>query len=46
LHDLVADGLAEQIESHVRLTTRGRLLADAVGESIMMAMDVTDVETS
>lgn len=46
LHDLVADGLAEQVESLVRLTTRGRLLADAVGESIMMAMDTDDSETA
>ena len=42
LHDLVADGLAEKAGSRVRLTTRGRLLADSVGESIMMAMDAGD----
>ena len=42
LHHLVSDGLAEQVGSTVRLTTQGRLLADAVGESIMMAMDSAD----
>lgn len=43
LHDLVADGLAEQVGRHVRLTTRGRLLADAVGECIMQRMDSASV---
>ena len=39
LHQLVEEGLAEQSDARIRLTTRGRLLADAVGESIMLAMD-------
>lgn len=38
LHDLVADGLAEQQGARVRLTVRGRLLADAVGETVLTAM--------
>jgi len=38
LHDLIADGLAERSGSRVRLTVKGRLLADAVGESVLTAM--------
>lgn len=38
LHDLVTDGLAEQAEGRVRLTTAGRLVADAVGEAVLTAM--------
>lgn len=38
LHDLVAEGLAEQTEGRVRLTTAGRLLADSVGEAVLTAM--------
>jgi oxygen-independent coproporphyrinogen-3 oxidase len=40
LQDLVSDGLAEQIESCVRLTTAGRLVADAIGATVMEAMDL------
>lgn len=39
LSELVADGLAEKIQGKVRLTIRGRLLADAVGAAVMEAMD-------
>ncbi len=39
LNDLVAEGLAEKTAERVRLTTRGRLLADSVGEMIMSVMD-------
>lgn len=37
--DLVAESLAEQEGSRVRLTTAGRLLADSVGEMVLEAMD-------
>lgn len=37
LTDLVANGLAERTRSTVRLTDRGRLVADAVGAEIMDA---------
>lgn len=40
LHDLVADDLAEQHDGKIRLTVRGRLLADAVGEQILSVMAV------
>lgn len=36
---LVSDGLAESGGAGVRLTTRGRLLADAVGAELMTAFD-------
>src|SRR5690606_1120100 len=36
--NLVTDGLAERSGTRVRLTTRGRLVADSVGAAIMEAM--------
>jgi len=36
-HDLVNDGLAERAGAQLRLTVPGRLLADAVGASVMEA---------
>lgn len=39
LEDLREEGLAEQSGPRIRLTTAGRLLADAVGEMILSAMD-------
>lgn len=39
LAELESDGLAESVAGHVRLTTRGRLLADTVGSALMSAMD-------
>ena len=38
LIQLVADGLAEHVNRNIRLTSKGRLLADAVGGAIMEAM--------
>jgi oxygen-independent coproporphyrinogen-3 oxidase len=38
LNDLVSDGLAERRGDRVKLTVQGRLLADAVGASVMEAM--------
>jgi oxygen-independent coproporphyrinogen-3 oxidase len=40
LRRLKEDGLAERVEGRVRLTNRGRLLADAVGAEIMEAFSV------
>ncbi|GAB5562392.1 MAG: radical SAM family heme chaperone HemW [Synoicihabitans sp.] len=39
LDDLIEEGLAEKFEELTRLTVRGRLLADSVGEMVMTVMD-------
>ncbi|MCF3648306.1 radical SAM family heme chaperone HemW [Synoicihabitans lomoniglobus] len=39
LLDLIEDELAERVDGRIRLTTRGRLLADSVGAAVMEAMD-------
>ena len=41
LTQLVAEGLAEQNDSNVRLTGKGRLLADSVGLEMMEAFEDT-----
>jgi len=39
LMDLIADGLAVKTGPMIKLTTAGRLLADAAGEAVLNAMD-------
>ncbi len=41
LERLVGEGLAERAGAQVRLTVRGRLVADAIGADLMEAMDLT-----
>ena len=40
---LVEEGLAVRVDARVRLTDRGRLVADSVGAEIMEAFSVTPV---
>lgn len=43
LGQMVDDGLARRMDSHVQLTDRGRLLADSVGTEIMTAFSTETV---